>query len=266
MVDFTANNTAPKHVFTPNNMSVEMYFAEKSKGLTAASTSGWRRGGAMALGAYNVTYETGINQTELGTTKTEQSFHINKQSAMVSGTYQEITPFGQKLINKTDLAQTVTAGAASATVAVGGGGVTTITTQAIGSLVAGMVVGIEIATGTAAYEDFRKIDSVSSNTITLDLPLDEAPPNGADIREIASIEIKRGGVNLQPYSYLGVVSWEDNESRITHFAGDIRITNGNNSYPDAQTAGSTLEFRIIPATETISSKKQPVLMTEKMIF
>lgn len=265
-VDFTANNTAPKHVFAPQNPSVEMFFAPQAAGLTSASTSGWRRGGSLKLGSYKADYQTSVNMTKLGTTKTPQSFHINEQGATVSAEFQELTPFGQLLINKTDLTQTITANGASATIAVSGGGVTSLTLQAIGTLVANMIVGIAIGSGSSAYEDYRKITTVASNTITLDLPLDEAPADGALVRGITKIQTKRGGVNLAHRSYLGIVSHEDGVGRLTHFAADTVMTNGNNSYPDADTIGTTLEMQVIPATEVISTRKQPVLMTEELIF
>jgi hypothetical protein len=265
MVDFTQNNTAPDLVGRDNNFAVELYFAPKAAGLNAESTSGWRRAGATEPGSYTAEFTTNVNSTMLGTTKTKKSFHINEQGAALSANLSEITPFGQDLANKTDLMPLATYGTVNATVAASGGGVQMITLSSAAGISAGDMLEIAIGTGPAAYADYRRVESVNSNTITLESALDEAPGNGAVVKDVTAIKWKRGGVTLAHRSFLGVISG-DNGDTILHYAKDTVATSGNGQYPDANVGKNVLKFEVIPQTETIGGKKQPVLLEETLKF
>lgn len=265
MVDFTQNNTAPDLVGRDNNFSVDLFFAPKAAGLTAASTSGWRRAGATEPGSYSADFTTNVNSTMLGTTKVKKSFHINEQAASLSANLTEITPFGQDLVTKTDLTATVTYGTLSTTIAASGAAVQTITLSDGTGFSAGKMVEIPIGSGASAYNAYGRVESLSSDTIVLESALDEAPADGATVKDVASIAWKRGGVTLQHRSFLGVVSG-DNGDTITHYALDTVVTTAQNNYPDANVGSQNLQFEVIPQTEEINSKKQPVLLTETLNF
>lgn len=266
MVDFTQNNTAPDLVGRDNNFAIELYFAPKAAGLTAASTSGWRRAGATEPGSYTAEFTTNVNSTMLGTTKTKKSFHINEQGAALSANLSEITPFGNDLVNKTDLTPVATYGTlVDATVAVSGGGIKTITLHSGTGVAAGQMLEIAIGTGASAYKAYGRVESIASNTVTLESALEEAPANGAVVKDVASIKWQRGGVTLAHRSFLGVISG-DNGDTILHYAKDTVMTNGNSQYPDANVGKQVLQFEVIPQTEVINSKKQPVLLEETIKF
>jgi len=267
MVDFTQNNTAPDLVGRDNNFAVDLFFAPKAANLTAASTSGWRRAGATEPGSYNAEFSTNVNSTMLGTTKTKKSFHINEQNAALSANLTEITPFGEDLINKTDLVPVVTYGSFSGTIAVGGGGLSLLTLGVAATINDGTMLEVVIGTGLSQYKDYRRVsgDVNNSTTVNLESALDEAPQNAAVVKDVTKIVWKRGGVTLAHRSFLGVISG-DNGDTILHYAKDTVVTQGNGQYPDANVGKNTLRFEIIPQTETINSKKQPVLMEETILF
>lgn len=265
MVDFTVNNTAPDLVGRDNNFSVELYFAPRAAALTSASTSGWRRAGATEPGSYTAEFTTNVNSTMLGTTKTKKSFHINEQGAALSANLTEITPFGQDLVNKTDLQATATYGSVNTTVDTGGGGVKNITLASGTGISAGDMLEIAIGSGNSAYKDYRRVESVSGDDITLESALDEAPADGATVKDVTKIVWKRGGVTLAHRSYLGVISG-DNGDTILHYAKDTVMTSGSGQYPDANIGKNTLKFEVIPQTETLGGKKQPVLLEETLMF
>lgn len=265
MVDFLVNNTAPDLVGRDNNFSVELFFAPKAANLTSASTSGWHRAGGTEPGSYTAEFTTNVNSTMLGTTKTKKSFHINEQGAALSANLSEITPFGQDLVNKTNLLPTATYGTVNATVDTSGGGLTMLTLSSATGITAGKMLEISIGSGNSAYKDYRRVESVNSNTVTLESALDEAPGDGAVVKDVSKIVWKRGGVTLAHRSFLGVISG-DNGDTIIHYAKDTVMTSGNGQYPDANVGKQVLKFEVIPQTELINGKKQPVLIEETLIF
>ncbi|MGV3524236.1 MAG: hypothetical protein ACO1RX_08430 [Candidatus Sericytochromatia bacterium] len=265
MVDFLQNNTAPDLVGRDNNFAVELYFAPKAAGLTSASTSGWRRAGATEPGSYAAEFTTNVNSTMLGTTKTKKSFHINEQGATLSANLTEITPFGLDLVNKTNLIPSVTYGTAAATVDISGGGLQMLTLSDATDFSAGSMVEIAIGSGASAYTDYRRVESVNGDTITLESPLDEAPAAGAEVKDVTSISWKRGGVTLARRSYVGVISG-DNGDTIVHYAKDTVMTSGKSEYPDANVGKNTLQFEVVAQTQEISGRKQPVLLEETLNF
>lgn len=267
MVDFTTNNTAPDLVGRDNNFSVELYFAPKAAGLTSASTSGWRRAGATEPGSYTAEFTTNVNSTMLGATKTKKSFHINEQGAALSANLSEITPFGQDLATKTDLVAAVSYGTATTTIATAGGNLKTLVLTSAADIEPGSMLEIVIGTGNAAYKDYRRVESVNedTDTVVLESALDEAPADGAAVKDVTKITWKRGGVTLAHRSFLGVISG-DNGDTILHYAKDTVMTSGNGQYPDANVGKNVLKFEVIPQTELISGKKQPVLLEETLMF
>ena len=265
MVDFTLNNTAPDLVGRDNNFSVDLYFAPRAAALTAASTSGWRRAGATEPGSYTAEFTTNVNSTMLGTTKTKKSFHINEQGAALSANLSEITPFGQDLANKTDLTAAVTYGTIDTTIDTAGGGTTTLTLVSGTGIEAGNMLEIAMGTGLSAYKDYRRVESVVGDVVTLESPLEEAAADGAVIKDVTSISWKRGGVTLAHRSFLGVISG-DNGDTILHYAKDTVMTSGNGQYPDANIGKNVLKFEVIPQTELLGGKKQPVLLEETLKF
>ncbi|MEZ0372605.1 MAG: hypothetical protein ACAI44_26175 [Candidatus Sericytochromatia bacterium] len=58
----------------------------------------------------------------------------------------------------------------------------------------------------------------------------------------------------------------DNGDTILHYAKDTVMTSGNGQYPDANIGKNVLKFEVIPQTETLGGKKQPVLLEETLIF
>ena len=129
----------------------------------------------------------------------------------------------------------------------------------------GDMLEIAMATGAAAYKDYRRIESISGNVVTFESALDEDAAVGAEVKHVTSISWKRGGVTLARRSYLGVISG-DNGDTITHYAKDSVMTSGKSEYPDANAGKNTLQFEVVPQTELISGRKQPVLLEETLNF
>ena len=267
MADFTVNNTAPDLTGRDNNFSVDLFFAPKAAGLDQTSTSGWHRPGAVEPGSYSAEFQTSVNSTQLGTTKVKKSFHINEQGAVIGASLTEISPFGNDLLNKTDLVATPTYGTfLDATVDAGGGGVKTITLAATGTLDAGIVgkkVEVTNSSGTPEYPAYSRVESVNGQAITLEFALDEAPQDGALVRHVESVRWLRGGVTLARRSFLGVVSG-DFDDTIVHFAKDTVMTEGSPQYPDANVGMAQIQFEVVPETRLINGKKQPILLEEDL--
>lgn len=272
MVDFIQANISPELTARDNNFSVEVYLAEKSKALAIGSTAGWRRAGAAEPGSYQVTNDTSTNATRLGTTRNKKKSHINQQDFSVVLNMPEITPFGEAVRLKTTMnTEPYTIGYLTTTqwtVAASGGGVQTITLHSGTGLstYTGKALQIPVGSGANLYTVYNaRLESISSNTITLEKALDDAPANAAVIKVIDYVEFEPGGGQLQPWSMLAVISG-DEKDKLIHHVKDCEVVESGQTLPADNVGMNNISLSINPETVTRGSRKQPKFMTERMQY
>lgn len=266
---FTTNDTGPNLTAQDQNFSVKLYSAPKSAGLDIDSASGWRQPGSIQSGSYKPANPTSVNSTKLGATNNTKSQHINGQDLTIPISMGEITPWGQQLMNKTDLVPVPTYGSKLATIDTAGGGFQILTLVDIQDFVVGDKLAIPIGTGAAAYESCEKrIEAIAPagygpNTIKLDFPLDEPPADDTGIQDVTEINFKRGGARLLKSEHMAVLSG-DFDDTLVHFIPDARVNEGTNDFPNQNTGMTTFTIASIAETQTIANRKQPILMQERI--
>lgn len=263
---FNLPNVAPNLIAQDQNYTCTIFAAPKAAGLTIASTSGWQSPGPVVPGSYDAPLSISTNETKLGSVKVAVSQHVNDLSKTVTVDLNQITPFGQRLKNRTVQTPTATYATGSTTIDTAGGGLSVCTLASAADFSVDDVVEFIIGAGASQYKDYRRITNIASATITLDYPLAEVPADGTTVKEVQNIAYREGLSQLAKWSLLVVHSGDEYSDQLIHHYGDARITEGNNSMPDANVGQTKIQATIFPSRETISGKVQPVFGTENLKF
>lgn len=259
---FTSQNLNPTQVQEDQNWTNHIFMAKKSAGLNIDSASGFYSPGPTRPGSYSSPMETGTNKTQLGAVKTPSSLHYNSQAMTVQfGTYG-LTPFGMKIKNKNNIAQTFTYGTGSTTVVASSGTTTGIELTSATNFAEGQMIEIEMPNGEYEY---RRIEVLSTADVTFDHPLFEAPADGATVKHVTKVLDKPGGTRPEKYSLLSNMSG-DYQDRLIHFITDARVSDGNYEMPDGDAGGINITLDVFPQKETISGRVEPIFMVEQMVF
>lgn len=263
---FTAPNIAPDLQMQDQNYTAKIFAAPKAAGLTETSTSGWRDVGPIEPGSYSSPMTVSTNETMLGSNKVAVSQHVNQMSMNIQFNMAQITPFGQQLKNRTVQTPVVTYGTGDTTVAAGGGGVKTITLTAATNFAVNDIVEVIIGTGASQYKDYRRIQSIVTNAITLDYPLYEAPADASTVKSVQQIKYRQGLSQLAKWSLMAVFSGDEYKDQLIHVYSDVRIPEANNTMPDANVGNTTYNMTVFPSRETVDGKIQPVFGSEILKF
>ncbi len=267
---FTDANLKPDLKGRDNNFTTELYFAKKAANLDFDSASGWQRAGALETGSYQVTNTTGTNQTRLGSTNTKRRNHINQQDFQLTGNFLEITPFGLAIKNKTtmniDPVSVVYATTQQWTVAAAGGGLKTITLDSGTDIEQfyGRALEIPLSTGDSLYyERAVRLESLSTDTITLEESLDEVPADGVTIKVVDYVEFEPGGAQFAKWSGMAVISG-DEEDKLMHLYPELEVVDGNMEMPNQNSGMLSFTGDITADTVTRNGRKQPRFMRERL--
>lgn len=266
---FTAPNPCPGLPLGDNVFTVNPYFAKKSAGLDIDSTSGWRSAGPISPGSYEAPLSTTTTETKLGGTKVVRSQHVTDQDQQLNFTIRGITPFGLRLKNKNTIDPTVTYIAAKDTL------IATVTSRTEfdvtategANFAAGDLIEISMSSGNAAYLEYRRIESVTTDTIVITYPLDEDAVVGATVKGVESVKENVGGSQLQPYSGLIVCTGSQYDDQLIHYFPDLRISEANHDLTDTEASSMTFNAMVFGnCTTTPAGKKEVVFGEERLVY
>lgn len=261
------NNVSPDLADRDRNLSADVFFSPASARLDY-DASGWLRAGSMAPATYNATQPTGTNKTQLGTVRQTKNIHINSQDAQITGTWNELTPFGAEIANKSTINMQpvyATSGFTSTTIAAGGASVQLLTLSTTASLATGAYLSIPVPYGSGTKETFRYVESITGSAVYLEHPLDEAPSPGATVQRVARILQPKGGKTMRRYGFLAVLSGDDDTSQLIHHVPDTYVTDSTMTAPADNIAQRTFTLDLRGFNRTIDGKKEPLLFDEIFI-
>jgi hypothetical protein len=261
-MNLTANDLAPELAGSDENVTVDIYVAPFSYGLTHESTADLRRAGSLSPGTYDVTSAVTTNKTMLGSQKVNKNTHINALETTFSGTFNELTPYGQNLAAKTD---TPLLFSLSATLY-------TVTSAALQSLTLATVSGLSVGnmlqaygSGTNAAPMESKIASINGSMVTFETPFDDTPGTAIAARKVTKWVNRWTGGRMQKNTFISKISGDEGTTMI-HEVLKGQVASNKNAYPDANIATNQFTWEALARKITREDGKIVPEMFQEIVY